>query len=139
MPGCSSGEEAYSIAICLAEALKNRSKEVPVKIFATDISERSLNKARRGIYGKNIKEKISPKRLKRFFTKEGDSYKVSKTLRDMCIFSRQNLFSDPPFSNLDLISCRNLLIYLQSVLQKKDIQLFSLQLKARRISFVRRF
>ncbi len=119
VPGCSSGEEAYSIAICLLEVLGNKTSAVPVRIFATDVSESSINKARQGIYGKNIKNDFTPERLKRFFTKTGNSYKVSKLLREMCIFSKQNVFSDPPFSNLDLVSCRNLLIYLQPVLQKK--------------------
>ncbi|NTV28559.1 MAG: PAS domain-containing protein [Candidatus Omnitrophica bacterium] len=129
VPGCSSGEEAYSIAICFAEALGSRAKEVPVKIFATDLSDNSINKARRGIYGKNIKESVSAERLKRFFLKDGDSYKVAKSLREMCVFSRQNLCADPPFSNLDLISCRNLLIYLQPVLQKKAFNCFHYSLK----------
>jgi two-component system CheB/CheR fusion protein len=119
VPGCSSGEEAYSIAICLFEVLGNKRSAFPVQIFATDVSESSINRARQGIYGKNIKNSITTERLKRFFTKTGNSYKVSKQLREMCIFSKQNVFSDPPFSNLDLISCRNLLIYLQTVLQKK--------------------
>jgi two-component system CheB/CheR fusion protein len=119
VPGCSSGEEAYSIAICLLEVLGNKTRAVPVQIFSTDVRERSINEARRGIYGKNIKNSITPERLKRFFTKTGNSYKVSKQLRDMCIFSKQNVFSDPPFSNLDLVSCRNLIIYLQPVLQKR--------------------
>ncbi|MEI6438494.1 MAG: chemotaxis protein CheB [Candidatus Omnitrophota bacterium] len=119
VPGCSSGEEAYSIAICFAEALGPRAKDIPVRIFATDLSDRSIAKARCGVYGMNIKESVSTERLKRFFIKDNDSYKVSKTLRDMCVFSKQNLFNDPPFSNLDLISCRNMLIYLQPVLQKK--------------------
>jgi two-component system CheB/CheR fusion protein len=119
VPGCSSGEEAYSIAICILETLGNKAGAVPVRIFATDVSENGITKARRGIYGKNIKNSIAPERLKRFFTKEGNSYRISKRLREMCIFSRQNVFSDPPFSNVDLISCRNLLIYLQPVLQKK--------------------
>jgi len=119
VPGCSSGEEAYSVAICLLEVLGNKTSAVPVRIFATDVREDSVNEARRGIYGKNIKNSIAPERLKRFFTKTDNSYKVSKQLREMCIFSRQNVFSDPPFSNLDLISCRNLIIYLQPVLQKK--------------------
>jgi two-component system CheB/CheR fusion protein len=129
IPGCSSGEEAYSIAICLFESLGNKTGAVPVQIFSTDVRETSINEARRGIYGKNIKNSITPERLKRFFTKIGDSYKISKQLREMCIFSRQNVFSDPPFSNLDLISCRNLLIYLQPVLQKKVFHNFHYALK----------
>jgi two-component system CheB/CheR fusion protein len=129
VPGCSSGEEAYSIAMCLIEAMGNKASAVPVQIFATDVSESGIDKARRGIYGKNIKDSITPERLKRFFTKIGDSYKVSKLLRDMCIFSKQNVFSDPPFSNLDLISCRNLLIYFQPVLQKNVFHKFHYALK----------
>ena len=119
VPGCSSGEEAYSIAICLMESLGNKRSAFPVRIFATDVSDSNIDKARRGIYGKNIKNDVTPERLKRFFTKTDNSYKVSKLLREMCIFSKQNVFSDPPFSNLDLISCRNLIIYFQPVLQKK--------------------
>jgi len=129
VPGCSSGEEAYSIAICLLEVLGNKTSAVPVQIFATDVSKSSINKARKGIYGKNIKNSITPERLKRFFTKTGNSYKVSKQLREMCIFSKQDVFSDPPFSNLDLISCRNLIIYLQPVLQKKVFHNFHYGLK----------
>ena len=119
VPGCSSGEEAYSIAMCLIEVMGNKKNVVPVRIFATDASESNIDKARRGVYGKNIQNDVAPERLKRFFTKTGSSYKVSKQLRDMCIFSKQDVISDPPFSNLDLISCRNLLIYFQTVLQKK--------------------
>ncbi|MGD0551523.1 MAG: chemotaxis protein CheB [Sedimentisphaerales bacterium] len=129
VPACSSGEEAYSIAICLCEVLGNKASAVPVQIFSTDVRDDSINKARRGIYGKNIKNSITPERLKRFFTKTGDSYQVSKQLREMCIFSKQNVFSDPPFSNLDLISCRNLLIYLQPVLQKKVFHNFHYALR----------
>ena len=129
VPGCSSGEEAYSIAICLIEAMGNKRSAFPVRIFATDVSESSINKARQGIYGKNIKNDVTPERLKRFFTKTGNSYKVSKLLREMCIFSKQNVFRDPPFSNLDLISCRNLLIYFQPVLQKKVFHKFHYALK----------
>jgi len=129
VPGCSSGEEAYSIAMCLLETLGNKASAVPVQIFSTDVREDSINKARAGIYGKNIKNSITPERLKRFFTKTGDSYRISKQLREMCIFSRQNVFGDPPFSNLDLISCRNLLIYLRPVLQKKVFHNFHYGLK----------
>ena len=117
--GCSSGEEAYSIAMCLMESLGKKRGALPVRIFATDVSESCIDKARRGVYDKTRIDDIAPKRLKRFFTKTGNSYKVSKLLREMCVFSKQNVFSDPPFSNLDLISCRNMLIYLQPILQKK--------------------
>lgn len=118
VPGCSSGEEAYSIAMCLVEVLGRKAGTIPVQIFATDISDRSITRARRGIYSAAIKDAVTPERLKRFFTRVGDSYKVSKQLREMCVFSRQNVFSDPPFSNADLISCRNVLIYFQPTLQK---------------------
>lgn len=129
VPGCSSGEEAYSIAICLIEAMGNKARAIPVQIFATDVSEISINKARRGIYGKNIKDNITLERLKRFFTKTDDAYKISKQLREMCVFSKQNVFSDPPFSNIDLISCRNLLIYFQPVLQKNVLHRFHYSLR----------
>lgn len=129
VPGCSSGEEAYSIAILLTEALGRNTGVVPVSIFATDMSDIGINKARRGIYGLSIKEAVSPARLKKFFTKEGNSYKISKSLREMCVFSKQNVFSDPPFSNVDLVSCRNLLIYLQPMLQKRAFHNFHYSLK----------
>lgn len=129
VPACSSGEEAYSIAICLIEAMGNKKSAFPVRIFATDVSESNIDKARRGIYGKNIKNDFTPAQLKRFFTKTENSYKVSKLLRDMCIFSKQNVFSDPPFSNVDLISCRNLIIYFQPVLQKNVFHKFHYALR----------
>lgn len=129
VPGCSTGEEAYSIAICLIEAMGNKKSAVSVRIFATDVSENGIDKARRGIYGENIKNDFTPEQLKRFFTKTGNSYKVSKLLREVCIFSKQNVFSDPPFSNVDLISCRNLIIYLQPVLQKEVFHKFHYALR----------
>lgn len=124
VPGCSSGEEAYSIAMIFHEALGRKAGVVPVQIFATDVSDNGIIKARRGIYGPGIKDDVTPARLKRFFTKKDNNYEISKSLREMCVFSKQNVFSDPPFSNLDLISCRNLLIYFQSVLQKKVFRNF---------------
>ncbi len=129
VPGCSSGEEAYSIAICILETLGTKAGTVPVQIFATDVSEGGIHKARTGIYGKTIKNNITPERLKRFFTSDGYSYRVSKQLRGMCVFSKQNVFSDPPLSNMNLISCRNLLIYLQSVLQKTVLDKFHYALR----------
>ncbi|MDD5432072.1 MAG: PAS domain S-box protein [Candidatus Omnitrophica bacterium] len=129
IPGCSTGEEVYSIAMCFVELIGDKSSTARIKIFATDVSEICINKARRGIYSENIKGAVSSERLKRFFSKQGNFYKISKNLRDMCIFSKQNVFSDPPFSNLDLISCRNLLIYFQPVLQKKAFHNFHYGLK----------
>ncbi|MDO8488978.1 MAG: CheR family methyltransferase, partial [Candidatus Omnitrophota bacterium] len=129
VPGCSTGEEAYSLAMCLIEVLGDKVNRVPVQIFATDVNDIGINKARNGVYGKNIENNLTPQRLKRFFTKTDNSYKVSKQLREMCIFSKQNVFSDPPFSNLDLISCRNMLIYFQPILQKKVFNNFHYGLK----------
>ncbi|MFA7001431.1 MAG: chemotaxis protein CheB, partial [Candidatus Omnitrophota bacterium] len=124
VPGCASGEEAYSIAMSLLEVLGGRAHSMPVQIFATDVSARSIQKARQGLYGPGIQNDLTPERLKRFFTKLGNGYQVSKQLREMCVFSRHNAFRDPPFSRLDLISCRNLLIYLQPVFQKKMFDYF---------------
>lgn len=129
VPGCSTGEEAYSIAMLFAEALGKKTGALTIQIFATDVSTSGIDKARRGVYGPVIKDDISPARLKRFFTKEGNNYRVSKTLRDMCVFSKQNVFSDPPFSNIDLISCRNLLIYVQPALQKRIFHNFHYSLR----------
>ena len=124
VPGCSSGEEAYSISICICEIIKTYEYANPVQIFATDVNQNNIDKARHGIYDKKIEDSVSPSRLRLYFTKVGNSYKVSKQLRKMCIFSKQNVFTDPPFSNVDLISCRNLLIYLQSVLQSRVFRNF---------------
>jgi two-component system, chemotaxis family, CheB/CheR fusion protein len=122
--GCSTGEEVYSIAICLLEFLGDRSPLPAIQIFATDISESAISKARSGFYLENQTIDVSPERLNRFFTIEAGGYKINKTVRELCIFARQNLGSDPPFSNLDLISCRNVLIYLAEPLQKRVIPIF---------------
>jgi two-component system, chemotaxis family, CheB/CheR fusion protein len=119
VPGCSTGEEAYSIAICISEEIENNMRINPIQIFATDVNQNNIDKARHGIYSKKIEEQVTPVRLRRYFSKVGDSYKVTKQLRELCVFSKQNVFNDPPFSNIDIISCRNLLIYLQPVLQKR--------------------
>jgi two-component system, chemotaxis family, CheB/CheR fusion protein len=116
--GCSSGEEVYSLAISLLEFFSTQSMEPPIQIFGTDASEQSVEKARLGIYPESITAEISPERLRRFFVKFDHSYRISKRVRDFCIFARQNLCSDPPFSKLDLISCRNVLIYLGAKIQK---------------------
>jgi two-component system, chemotaxis family, CheB/CheR fusion protein len=126
VPGCSSGEEAYSLAILLAErqvALKRNSK---VQIFATDIDGRAIAGARAGIYPVSIAADLTPERLARFFAVEpGEcAYRIHKSIRDMLVFSEQSVIKDPPFSRLDLISCRNLLIYLDGDLQRKLIPLF---------------
>jgi two-component system CheB/CheR fusion protein len=129
VPGCSTGEEVYSIAIYLSELLGDRPSAVPVQLFATDISEYALQKARAGIYPGSIAEHVSPERLRRFFVKLEDGYQVNKRVRDCCIFARQNVAQDPPFSRLDLISCRNVLIYLDAVLQKRIMRAFHYALR----------
>jgi two-component system CheB/CheR fusion protein len=129
VPGCSTGEEAYSIAIALLEHLKDRAGEKSIQIFATDISDTALEKARAGIYSENIAQNVSEERLRRFFVKLESGYQISKRIREMCVFARQNVAKDPPFSKLDLISCRNLLIYLGPVLQKQIIPVFHYALK----------
>src|SRR5262245_22389566 len=127
--GCSTGEEAYSIAMAFMEFVSERAKHIPVQIFATDLNERSIERARSGLYSKNIVEDVSPERLRRFFSVSEGGYRISKPLRDMCVFARQNVISDPPCSHMDLISCRNLMIYLEPVLQKQVLPLLHYALK----------
>ena len=122
--GCATGEEAYSIAICVLEHLTGQTEEAPIQIFGTDASERSIQRARMGIYQEAIAAEVSPERLRRFFVKTEKGYQVAKRVRDMCIFARQNLCHDPPFSRMDLISCRNVLIYFGSELQRRLITTF---------------
>lgn len=130
-PGCSTGEEAYSLAILLAEQQEALRQRFRIQIFATDIDSQAIAIARAGVYPASIAVDLSPERLARFFTLEpgGDSYRIHKTVRDLLIFSPHSLIKDPPFSRLDLISCRNLLIYLSAELQKKLIPLFHYALK----------
>ncbi len=119
VPGCATGEEAYSIAICLMEFLDKTKVSFPIEIFATDISETAIEKARAGIYGDAALANVSPQRLTRFFIRSERGYQVAKSVRDVCVFASHNLAEDPPFSKLDLISCCNVLIYLGDVLQRK--------------------
>jgi two-component system, chemotaxis family, CheB/CheR fusion protein len=129
VPGCSTGEETYSHAISLVEMLSELRIEVPIQIFGTDLSETAIQRARAGFYKESIASDVSEIRLRRFFHKVPGGYQISKSIRDMCVFARQNVFSDPPFSRMDLISCRNVLIYLSPVLQKKVIPIFHYALK----------
>jgi two-component system CheB/CheR fusion protein len=124
--GCSTGEEAYSIAILLQERLETLKQNYRVQVFATDIDSRAIATARAGLYPASIAQDMTPERLSRFFTAEADgsAYRVHKGIRDLLVFSEQDLIKDPPFSKLDLISCRNLMIYLGADLQKKLISLF---------------
>src|SRR4030095_13637195 len=102
---------------------------LPLQIFATDLNDGLLEKARAGLYAGNLMQDLSPERLRRFFVQENGGYRISKSIREMCVFARQNLITDPPFSRLDLISCRNLMIYLEPALQKKIIPTFHYALK----------
>jgi two-component system CheB/CheR fusion protein len=128
VPGCATGEEAYSIAISLHEYLTETGKSFPVQIFASDISEAAIEKARAGKYPENIAADVTPERLNRYFTKSEEGYQIGRQMRDQCVFSRHNLLDDPPFSKLDLISCRNVLIYLGAV-QKDIIPMFHYALR----------
>ncbi len=136
--GCSTGEEAYSIAILLQERMEALKQNFTVQLFATDIDSRAIATARTGLYSASIAADLSAERLTRFFTAEaeGTSYRVHKRIRDMLVFSEQDVLKDPPFSKLDLISCRNLLIYLGADLQKKLIPLFHYALKPGGILFL---
>ncbi len=129
VPGCSTGEEVYSLAILLLEYLGEKAGAVPIQMFATDISERALARARSGVFSENIVNEVSPPRLRRYFAKVPGGYQISKAVRELCILAKQNIAKDPPFSNLDLISCRNVLIYLNPLLQKRVMPTFHYALK----------
>jgi two-component system CheB/CheR fusion protein len=127
--GCSTGEEVYSIAIVLMEILGDMAANTPVKILATDVNEVSLEKARAGKYIDNISLDVSSDQLQRFFSKVNSHYQICKSIRDLCVFPRHDVTRDTPFANLDLISCRNLLIYFDSPLQNRVIPYFHYALK----------
>jgi two-component system CheB/CheR fusion protein len=129
VPGCSSGEEVYSLAICLREYMEKTGTNVNAQIFGTDVSEKNIEKARAGLYPETITDNVSEERLRHFFAKTRHQYQINKSIRDMCIFAKQDLTRDPPFSNLDLVSCRNVLIYFKPQIQKKIISLFHYALK----------
>jgi len=124
IPGCSTGEEAYSIAMCLSEYSAGTGQTRAVHIFGTDLSETAIEKARAGIYPQSIAENVSQERLNRFFAKIDSSYEINKNIRELCIFARQDLVGDPPFSKIDIVSCRNVLIYMGHELQKKVVPKF---------------
>ena len=127
--GCSTGQEVYSIAICLLEFLEDSQVDCKVQIFGTDISKPAISKARSGIYTKSEIENLSPMRIERFFSRVDNNFQIKKEVREMCIFSIHNFLKDPPFGKMDLISCRNVLIYLQPYLQKKALTTFHYALK----------
>jgi two-component system CheB/CheR fusion protein len=128
--GCSTGEEAYSLAIVFREALETMKPAIPfsMQVFATDLDKDAIEKARAGVYPANIAADIDEARLRRFFTQEEHGYRVNKEIREMMIFAPQNLVMDPPFTKLDILTCRNLLIYLEAELQKKILSLFHFSL-----------
>src|SRR6185436_19283433 len=107
--GCSTGQEAYSLAIAFAEAADKLVRARKLQVFATDLNDANLQKARNGLYAKTLVADVSPARLKRFFVEEDGGYRVIKSLRESVVFARQNVINDPPFSRLDLISCRNVM------------------------------
>jgi two-component system CheB/CheR fusion protein len=129
VPGCSTGEEVYSIAIIIQELLEKANKKIEVQIFGTDLDENSIKAARSGKYPTLISADINPKRLNKYFDKKDDSYIIKNNIREMVIFSNHNVINDPPFTNLDLISCRNLLIYLENDAQEKVLSKFNYGLK----------
>jgi len=122
--GCSTGEEAYSLAIVLLEYLSQQGLDIPIQIFGTDASERSIEAARTAVYPDSIASEIAPDRMRRYFVKLESGYQVSKRVRDTCIFARQNLCADPPFSHIDILSCRNVMIYFSQPLQRQVMLMF---------------
>ncbi|MFZ0132988.1 MAG: chemotaxis protein CheB [Desulfobacterales bacterium] len=134
--GCSTGEEAYSLAILVSEAMERLKKYLNVQIFATDIDAAAIENARRGVFPDSIAVDVSKERLGQFFTKDDGVFRVKKQIRDMVVFSSQSIIKDPPFSRLDLVSCRNLMIYLDHPLQKKIIPLFHYTLKPQGVLFL---
>ena len=131
VPGCSTGQEAYSLAISLLEFLDQIGSQRTPQIFATDLGDAaSLDKARAGLYPESIEADVSPDRLRRFFVKEDRSYRIQRSVRDMCVFARQNLTVDPPFSRVDLVMCRNVLIYMSPALQDRLLPVFHFALNS---------
>lgn len=129
VPGCSTGEEVYSLAIILREHFDDSVRRMDLQIFGTDIDADAIERAREGLYPAGIAEDVGPERLKRFFSREGDFYRIRKEIRDCAVFSVQNILKDPPFSKLHMLCCRNLLIYLETRTQKKILPLFHYTLR----------
>ena len=130
IPGCSTGEEAYSFAIAIQEYLEENSiTDLQIQIFGTDVNEKNIEKARQGIYPKTIENDVNENRLKHFFISFNGNYQISKTIRDKCVFAKQDITADPPFSNMDLISCRNMLIYFDENLHERVVPTLHYALK----------
>lgn len=134
--GCATGEEAYSLAIVIKEEMERRNVQVPVQIFATDLDQGALATAREGIYPHAIEADVSERRLQSYFIEEGSHYRIRKEVREMVLFASHSVLKDPPFLNLDLVCCRNLLIYLERALQEKLCSLFSYSLRQNRFLFL---
>lgn len=134
--GCATGEEAYSLAMCLLEFLDGRPETTGTKILATDLNEAALEKARAGVYPDNIEIDVSEERLRRFFVRSDGYYQISKAVRELCVFSRHNMTTDPPFSRIDLVSCRNVLIYMDTALQKRVMPMLHYALNPHGILFL---
>ncbi len=132
VPGCSTGEEAYSLAIIFKEAQEKlkKHKNLTLQIFATDLDVDAIEKARKGIFSSSITSDVSPDRIKRFFVNEGQGYRLNAAIREMVVFAPQNVIKDPPFTKLDIITCRNMLIYMEPELQKKLMSLFNYSLNS---------
>ena len=129
VPGCASGEEVFSLAICLLEHLGDGAGGPPIKLFGTDVSDAAIEKARAGRYMENIAGDVSAERLRRYFALADGAYQINRSIRDMCVFARQDVTRDPPISTVDLVSCRNLLIYLTAAAQKRALPLFHYALR----------
>jgi two-component system, chemotaxis family, CheB/CheR fusion protein len=133
---CSSGEEVYSLAICILEEIESQKADCKVQMYATDLDQQAIDTARKGFYSQSSIENVSPERLQRFFQQDDQGYQVKKVIRDMVVFSTHNLISDPPFSQVDLLSCRNVLIYLEQELQKQLLGQFHYSLNPGGILFL---
>ena len=136
VPACSTGEEAYSLAILIREYLDDRRQSSEVQVFATDIDAEAVEKARVGLFAANIAADVAPERLDRFFTQEDGYYRIGKSVRDMLMFATQDVLRDPPFSRVNLLSCRNLLIYLGAEAQKALFQQVPLRVESGRLSLL---
>jgi two-component system CheB/CheR fusion protein len=135
VPGCATGEEVYSVAIAVLEYFSEDQPPLTIQMFGTDVSELALEKARAGVYPINALQEVSAERLERFFVRQDAEYRIAKDVRDLCLFARQDVTRDPPFSRLDLISCRNLLIYLDEVAQRRVLRTFHYALRPRGMLF----
>jgi two-component system CheB/CheR fusion protein len=136
VPGCSTGEEAYAIAICLLETLDAQKNGATLKLFGSDLSSEAIESARRGVYAESALTDVSPDRLSRFFERVEGGYRIAKAVRDLCVFVRHDLTRDPPFAKLDLISCRNVLIYFDTEMQRRIIPAFHYCLNANGFLFL---